>query len=158
MTKLTLKERFAFRFIFNERRVYQRWYGRFLVFGIDYGRLRRVITRVDNWLNWCREWRREGAELEQKAHSALEKGYSASAVALFHEAVACYHIGQHIFFIDPDQKQQTQERARRCYKKALKLYPEEQRPKRIEIPYNGAKIPGYIHLTNKKKCTAGDLR
>jgi hypothetical protein len=35
MTKLTLKERFAFRFIFNERRVYQRWYGRFLVFGID---------------------------------------------------------------------------------------------------------------------------
>lgn len=145
MTKLTLKERFAFRFIFNERRVYQRWYGRFLVFGIDYGRLRRVITRVDNWLNWCREWRRDGAELEQKAHSALEKGYSASAVALFHEAVACYHIGQHIFFIDPEQKESAQEKARECYRRAISLYSPEERPTRFEIPFDGTVIPGYLH-------------
>lgn len=145
MMKLTLKEKFAFRFIFNERRVYQRWYGRFLVFGIDYGRLRRVVARVDNWLNWCREWRRDGAELEQKAHSALEKGYSASAVALFHEAVACYHIGQHIFFIDPEQKESAQEKARECYRQAISLYRPEDRPVRIEIPFDGAIIPGYLH-------------
>jgi alpha-beta hydrolase superfamily lysophospholipase len=143
--KLTLKERLAFRFIFNERRVYQRWYGRFLVFGIDYGRLRRVILRIDNWLDWCREWRREGAELEQKAHSALEKGQLASATAFFHEAVACYHIGQHIFFVDPDQKESTQAKARECYRQAIALYPPEQRPVRVEIPFGGAAIPGYLH-------------
>jgi alpha-beta hydrolase superfamily lysophospholipase len=145
MTKLTLKEKFAFRFIFNEQRVYRRWYGRFLVFGIDYGRLRRVVARVDNWLEWCREWAKEGSELEQKARSAQEKGNATSAVALFHEAVACYHIGQHIFFIDPEQKESTQEKARQCYRQAISMYPTDQAPVRIEIPFDGAVIPGYLH-------------
>lgn len=144
-TKLTLRERFAFRFIFNERRVYQRWYGRFLVFGIDYGRLRRVVARVDNWLDWCREWTKEGAELEDRAHAAADNGCRASAIASFHQAVACYHIGQHIFFIDPDQKEAAQTKARDCYKHAISLYPPAERPLRIEIPFDGVAIPGYLH-------------
>jgi hypothetical protein len=53
MEQLTLKEKVAFHFIFNEKRVYQRWYGRWFVFGLDYGRLKRVIPRIDNWLQWC---------------------------------------------------------------------------------------------------------
>ena len=150
MEQLTLKEKIAYNFIFNERRVDHRWYGRWFVFGLDYGRLKRVIPRINNWLQWCSEWDKEGMFVEKMADDAASKNNIFSAITLYHQAVACYHIGQHIFFIDPDQKQQTQEKARRCYRKALKLYPEEQRPKRIEIPYNGAKIPGYIHLTNKK--------
>ncbi len=145
MTKLTLTEKFAFRFIFSERRVYQRWYGRFLVFGIDYGRLRRVVARVDNWLDWCREWRKEGAELEGRANSALDQGHMASAIAWFHEAVACYHIGQHIFFIDPEQKESTQQMARACYERAISLYPPGDRPERMEIPFEGTVLPGYLH-------------
>jgi alpha-beta hydrolase superfamily lysophospholipase len=41
-----LKEKIAFSFIFNEKRVYHRWYGRWFVFGLDYGRLKRVISRI----------------------------------------------------------------------------------------------------------------
>lgn len=145
LAKLTLKEKFAFRFIFNESRVYHRWYGRWFVFGLDYGRLGRVIPRIGNWFEWCREWDREGMSVEKAADAALAEGNIFSAMTLFHQAVACYHIGQHIFFIDPDQKQTTQKKARRCYEKALALYPEDRRPQRIEIPYRNSVLPAYLH-------------
>ena len=71
-------------------------------------------------------------------------------MTLYHQAVACYHIGQHIFFIDPDQKQKTQENARRCYRKAIAIYPDGNRPIRVEVPYKDAVMPGYIHLANRE--------
>ncbi len=46
MNDLTFKEKIAFRFFFNEKRIYHRWYCRWLVFGPDYGRLKRVIPRI----------------------------------------------------------------------------------------------------------------
>jgi alpha-beta hydrolase superfamily lysophospholipase len=118
-----------------------------LVFGIDYGRLRRVVARIDNWLDWCRQWHKEGAELERRAHIARQNCARCSAITLFHQAVACYHIGQHIFFIDPDQKEAAQEKARECYRHAISLYPSSQRPLRVEIPFEQTVIPGYLHLT-----------
>ena len=147
MDKLSLKERFAFRFIFNEKRIYQRWYGRFLFLGIDYGRLKRVVARVQNWLYWCDEWTKEGDLVYKKAEQAVRDGYMFKAKALFHEAVACYHIGQHIFFIDSNQKEKTQEKARISYKRAISLYGEKERPILIEIPFNGVKIKGYLRLS-----------
>ncbi len=147
MIKLSLKEKFAFRFIFSEKKVYHRWYGRFLSFGIDYGRLRRVVARVHNWLEWCNEWTKEGDKVYKKAEEAIKDGYEVKARALYHEAVGCYHAGQHIFFIDSNQKETTQEKARISYKKAIGLYDEQERPIRIEIPFNGIKIPGYLRLS-----------
>lgn len=146
MVELSLKEKFAFKFIFNEKRIYYRWYGRFLSFGIDYARLQRVISRVSNWLQWCEEWCKEGNELYEKAEKALKEKNKLKAKALFQEAVACYHIGQHIFFIDSEQKEKVQEKARTSYKRAISLYDEKERPMRIEIPFNGVKIPGYLRL------------
>lgn len=150
MKKLTLKEKFAFYFIFNEKRVYERWYGRWFVFGLDYGRLKRVIPRIRNWFHWCDEWTKEGRLVEKLADEALKKENIFSARTLYHQAVACYHIGQHIFFIDPEQKEKTQEKARKCYKKALELYDESIRPQKLNIPYKEIKIPCYLHLTKNK--------
>lgn len=147
MVELSLKEKFAFKFIFSDK-IYQRWYGRFLSFGIDYWRIKRVISRVSNWLQWCDEWTKEGNEVYQKAEEALKVGYESKARALFHEAVACYHVGQHIFFIDERQKECSQEKARKAYKKAIDLYDEKDKPIRIEIPYNGISIPGYLRLAD----------
>lgn len=148
MVELTLKEKFAFKFIFSEKKVYHRWYGRFLSFGIDYGRLRRVVARVSNWQQWCKEWTKEGDEIHKKAEHALIEGCNFKARALFHEAVACYHIGQHIFFIDSKQKEKTQEKARISYEKAIGLYAKNARPIRVEIPFNGVEIPGYLRLAD----------
>lgn len=148
MVKLTLKERFAFKFIFSEKNFYHRWYGRFLSFGIDYGRLKRVVSRISNWLQWCNEWTKEGDILYKIAEEALFNGDIVKAKALFHEAVGCYHVGQHIFFIDSTQKEHTQEKARKSYKKAISLYSDEERPMQIEIEFNGSKIPGYLRLSS----------
>ena len=150
MKELTIKEKIAFNFIFNEKRVYHRWYGRWFVFGLDYGRLKRVIPRISNWFHWCREWDKEGMNVEKMADDACAAQNTYSAMILYHQAVACYHIGQHIFFIDPEQKQATQEKARRCYQKALALYPDDQRPQRVEIPYHNTHIPGYLHMTHQQ--------
>jgi len=65
MKELTFKEKIAFNFIFSEKRVYHRWYGRWFVFGLDYGRLKRVIPRIRNWFHWCREWDKEGMNVEK---------------------------------------------------------------------------------------------
>ncbi|MCP4133036.1 MAG: alpha/beta hydrolase [bacterium] len=146
MQNLTLKEKLTFGFIFNEKRVYHRWYGRFFVFKMDFERLKRVVARVKNWYAWCMEWAREGEHLEKLADEAAANGNNTLAIGLFHESVACFHIGQHIFFIDEEQKEKAQARARTCYEKAISLYPEETRPIRIEIPFRGSVIPGYLRL------------
>ena len=146
MVKLTLKEKFAFRFILNDG-IFQRWYGRFLSFGIDYWRMKRVISRVENWLDWCKEWKKEGNYLYNTAEKALMSGNINMARELFHEATACYHIGQHIFFIDENQKEESQELARASYQNAIQLYPEKDRPLTIRIPYEGTEITGYLRLS-----------
>lgn len=104
------------------------------------------MARISNWLQWCNEWIKEGDELYKKAEQALAEGYKFKAVQLFHEAVGCYHVGQHLFFIDSTQKESSQEKARVSYKRAISLYDEKNRPIRLEIPYNGVKIPGYLRL------------
>lgn len=147
MVKLSLKESVAFKFIFNEKRIYQKWYGRFLFLGIDYGRLKRVVNRISNWLHWCDEWTIEGDLLYKKAEQAVNDGYLFKSMILFHEAVACYHIGQHIFFIDSNQKEKTQEKARISYKRAIDLYDENERPILIEIPFEDVKLKGYLRLS-----------
>lgn len=147
MENLSFKEKLAFKFILNEK-IYQRWYGRFLSFGIDYGRLKRVVARIPNWMQWCNEWTKEGDEVYKKAEQALKDGYEYKAKELFHEAAACYHVGQHIFFIDSKQKEGSQEKARMSYKRAISLYDEKEKPIRIEVPFNGAKIPGYLRLSD----------
>lgn len=148
MVRLTLKERFAFRFVFSEK-IYQRWYGRFLSFGIDYWRMKRVVGRITNWQMWCSEWSKEGDGVYKKAEEAQSEGFNVKAKALFHEAVACYHVGQHIFFIDSVQKEAAQAKARESYKKALEFYTDKERPIKIEIPYKGTTIKGYLRLSEE---------
>ena len=65
MERLSLRERILYNFIFGERLVYQYWYTRFLICGVDLDRIRRVVARVSNWFEWCSEWSKEGEALER---------------------------------------------------------------------------------------------
>ncbi|GAH86325.1 unnamed protein product, partial [marine sediment metagenome] len=56
IVKLSLKEKIAYRFIFNEKNTYKYWYNRFLFCGVDLERSRRVISRIKNFYHWCDEW------------------------------------------------------------------------------------------------------
>lgn len=144
MEKLSFKERTVFSLVFNEKRVYQHWYTRFLICGVDLDRTRRVVGRIRNWYGWCSEWSKEGEALEGLAAKALASNDHYSAKLLFHEAAGCFHVGEHFFYIDPNQKNEAQEGVRANYRKAIELYDESQRPARLEIPFRGAKIPAYL--------------
>ncbi|NIN00489.1 MAG: alpha/beta hydrolase [candidate division Zixibacteria bacterium] len=149
MGRLSLKERIAYRFVFNEKRVYRHWYTRFLICGIDLDRIQRVVARVRNFYTWCSEWSKEGELLQSLAEEALSRGNVYSARCLFQEAAGCFHIGQHLYFIDIEQKNKAQERARENYRKAIALFDEKQRPLRLEIPFRKTVIPGYLRLTDQ---------
>ncbi len=149
MERLSLIEKVFYRFILSENLVYRHWYTRFLTCGVDLARIQRVISRVKNFYGWCSEWANEGEMLHEMAESAFSAGNDHLARCLFHEAAGCFHIGQHIFFIDLQQKQRSQERARQCYERAIALYDEPERPLRLEIPFRNTVIPSYLRLASQ---------
>jgi len=144
--KSSLKEKIAYRFILNEKNTYKYWYNRFSFCGVDLDRSRRVISRIKNFYHWCDEWSKEGENLENLAQEALTKENIYTAKYLFHEAAGCFFVGQLFYYIDIKKKNEAQERARENYKRAIELYDEENRPIRIEIPFQGTFIPGYLRL------------
>lgn len=149
MRTLSMKERVFYRFICNENRVYKHWYRRYLNAGVDLDRIRRVVSRVKTWYSWCSEWSKEGEFLEELATRALTNDDRYSARMFFHEAAGCYHVGQHFFYIDPEQKEQAENSLRRNYENAISIYEEPDRPIRLEIPFRGVSLPGYLRLANR---------
>ncbi|HSG45902.1 MAG TPA: hypothetical protein VLA72_22405 [Anaerolineales bacterium] len=149
MEKLSLKEKIFYGLILNEKRVYKHWYSRFLMCGVELDRMRRVVSRINNWYGWCAEWHKEGETLENLAEEALSKNNTLTARHLFHEAAGCFHVGQHFFYIDPEQKNKALERVWVNYRKAIDLYDEDQRPIRTGIPFRGTQIPGYLRLQSE---------
>jgi len=117
--------------------------------GVDLDRIRRVVARINNWYQWCFEWSAEGERLERMAEEALEEGKTTSAKAFFHEAAGCFHIGQHFFYIDPEQKMQAESRLRKNYEKAISLCNGNAKPIRIDVPFRGVLVTGYLHLTRQ---------
>jgi len=113
-------------------------------------RIRRVVARVSNWFEWCSEWSKEGEALERLAKEALSKGNSYTARCLLHQAAGCFHIGQHFFYIDYEQKNRSQEKVRICYRQALELCGDQKKPARIEIHFRGTLIPGYLRKAEQR--------
>jgi len=75
---------------------------KFLMCGVELDRMRRVVSRINNWYGWCAEWHKEGEMLENLAEEALSKNNTFAARHLFHEAAGCFHVGQHFFYIDTE--------------------------------------------------------
>ena len=149
MKKLSLKEKIFYGIILNEKRVYKHWYSRFLMCNVELDRIRRVVSRIKNWYGWCPEWHKEGEKLEKLADEALAKNNTYTAIRLYHEAVGCYHVGQHFYYIDPETKNKALKKIEENYKKAIELYDKNQKPVRVEIPFRDVKIPGYLRVQDK---------
>lgn len=122
MEDLSIREKIFYGLICSENHVYKHWYRRFINAGVDLGRIRRVINRIRNWYQWCDEWSKEGEHLERLAQQARSDNSLFSARQFFHQAAGCFHIGQHFFYIDPDQKRAAEIRLRQNYCKALEHY------------------------------------
>ncbi len=142
-------ERMYARMISMQKMITTTDYNRFSYCGVDPARSERVVKRVKNYFDWCEEWTKEGRELEELAENARKEGNLFLSRQLFHSAAGCYHIGDFINYYDVEEKIEAQNLARQCYQKAIALYNEKERPIRIEIPFRGVEIPGYLMLTSQ---------
>jgi esterase/lipase len=122
---------------------------RFSYCGVDAARSERVVKRVKNYFDWCNEWTKEGKELKELAKNAEREGNIFLARQLYHSAAGCYHIGNYLNYYDVEEKIEAQKLARECYKKAIALYDEKERPIKIDIHFQGVEIPGYLMLSGQ---------
>jgi alpha-beta hydrolase superfamily lysophospholipase len=146
MSELSLKERIFYTVICNENRVYKHWYTRFLLSGVDLERIRRVVGRIRKWRNWCSEWYEEGCRMENMAEEALAEGNETCAKRWFHESAGCFHVGQHFFYLDDELKNRSLEKIWSIYPRAIALNRDRKRSIRVDMPFRGVSIPGYLHL------------
>ncbi len=146
MVGLTLKERILYSVICDESRVYQYWYTRFLLAGVDLARVRRVVGRIRRWPDWCRKWFEAGCRLEHTAEAALAKGDTQFTRRWFHEAAGCFQVGQHFFSFDDDLKAHSLQKLWSIYPRALALHDEGARPLRVDIAFWNVLIPGRLRL------------
>ena len=65
---------------------------------------------------------------------------------MVHESAGCFQVGQHFFYFDDDLKNRSLEKIWSVYPRALALYGDQERPVRVDIPFRGVRIPGYLRL------------
>ncbi len=126
------------------REALHHWTPRFLVNGVDYNDLQRIINGMAGWDDWCRVWSAMGAEHEALAEEAFRGGYLRTAGEAFARDAIYYHFGQMIFYTDKTQKEAAHRKKVETYARAAPLLnpPAE----RLEIPYEATSLPAYLRL------------
>jgi 2,6-dihydroxypseudooxynicotine hydrolase len=120
------------------------WAPRLVANGIDYNDFVATTARVERWADWCAAWMETGAIHERLAAEADERGASASAAEARVRAALCHHFGKFVFFEDMDAYRMANARTVANFRAAL---PHLDPPaERVEIPYAGTVLPGYLRL------------
>lgn len=102
---------------------------RLLVSGVDYNDARSMLSRMRSLADWRPKWDRMAAMHEALGDAALRQGNSITAADAFRRAALYYHVGQAVFFDDPDEKYAMQLRQQAAYRKGMAHY----RPPAIQL-------------------------
>ncbi len=122
--------------------IFSHFYPRYAATGVDFNDLNRLIGRIEYWRDWCRLWSEEAARHERFGDEAAAQGRKLTAAQAWLRASIYFHYGKHLFGAHPEEFNAAQTSMLRCYAKASKDLP---RPmERLEIPYRGKKIYGYL--------------
>jgi 2,6-dihydroxypseudooxynicotine hydrolase len=120
------------------------WGPRFVASGVPLSDFQDVTAQIGRWDDWCRAWSARAAVHEGLAETALAGGHQLTAGELFATAALCYHFGKFLFVHDAEQMRQAHRCAVACRTAALRhLQPPGER---VEIPYQGTAIPGFLRL------------
>ena len=92
---------------------------RLFVSGVDYNDVRLLLSRVRQLKDWLPEWDRMAAMHEELGDAALAAGNTVTAANSFRRAALYYHVGQFVFFDDPDEKFGMQVHQQRAYRKGM---------------------------------------
>ena len=118
------------------------WKPRFVANGIDVNDFEEVQAATREWRDWAPNWRRVGDGHLALADEAERAGRTVTAAAAYQRAAWCYHLGKFLWFEDLALHDELRERTVATYAKALpRLDPPG---RRIEVPFEGAVLPGIL--------------
>lgn len=120
------------------------WGPRFAHNGTDYLDFEETLARITRWEDWCEQWGVTAMRYEHVARSAEDGGFGVTATEAWRRAGLCWHWAKFLFVIDPSQQRAAHDRAVECYAKgAAGLCPPATR---VQIPYRGSNLPGYLRV------------
>jgi dienelactone hydrolase len=111
---------------------------------LDYSDLQRILGQVVDLRTWYDAWHAEAVHAEQLGERFLAEGRVVSAGDMFHRAAMCHHWGQYLARFGTGQKLEGRAGRVRCYRRAIDHL--DQRIEPMEIPFDGTRLPGYLHL------------
>lgn len=127
--------------------------GRMLYDGVPYFDLQRASERVADLDDWFDFWSEAGERYEGLGEEALAAGARVSAGEWLWQASLSFHYAQFMWFHDPARRERGQRRKVELYNRAAPhLLPAAER---IEIPFDGATIPGFLRLPPAKRPETG---
>ncbi|MBI2880930.1 MAG: alpha/beta hydrolase [Candidatus Tectomicrobia bacterium] len=118
--------------------------GRMIGDGIHAADIDEILERCTGWGDWYEVVTGIGDRYERMAEERMSKGFKTSAGELLWRACMCYHYAQFYMFERPDLREAGQKKKVDLYRRAAPLFfpPAE----RVEIPFEGFSIPGYLRL------------
>jgi dienelactone hydrolase len=113
---------------------------------LDFSDIQRVLGRVVDLRSWYDAWHAEAVQAEELGERFLAEGRAVSAGDMFHRAAMCHHWGQYLARIGSRQRLEGRAGRVRCYRRAIEHLDARIEP--VQIPFGGARLPGYLHLPN----------
>lgn len=120
---------------------------------LDFSDIQRVLRRVVDFRTWYDAWHSEAAQAEEMGERFVAEGRTVSAGDMFHRASMCHHWGQYLARIGSEQKTEGRVGRVRCYQRAIEHLDILIEP--LPIPFNGMRLPGYLHLPDAAGATEG---
>ncbi len=118
--------------------------GRMIGDGLRAADLDEILKRCTGWDDWYEVVTGIGDRYERMAEDCLANGHSISAGEMLWRASMYYHYAQFYMFERPDLREAGQKKKVELYKRAAPLF--FPAAERVEIPFEGFTIPGYLRL------------
>ena len=120
------------------------WGPRFVANGVILTDFHDVTSSIVRWEEWCGAWCKRAAVHEALGHEALDGGYQLSAADHLSRAAVYYHFAKFLAVHDVAEMRAAHMKAVACKQLALPLM----RPPavRVEIPYQGGTLAGFLRL------------
>jgi 2,6-dihydroxypseudooxynicotine hydrolase len=120
------------------------WAPRFVSNGITLTDFQEVTAGIARWEDWCAAWCARAAQHEALGREALAGGYRLSGAEHLSRAAVYYHFAKFVFVHDVDQMRAAHMKAVEC--KGLALPHMRPPVSRVEIPFEGGKLAGFLRL------------
>jgi 2,6-dihydroxypseudooxynicotine hydrolase len=120
------------------------WKPRFVANGVDVNDFERALATVSEWKDWAPYWRDTGDVHRALADAAARDWHTVTATEAYQRAAWSYHLGKFLWFEDRAVHEDLARRTVDAYRKALPNL--EPAAERVELPFEGAVIPGNLRL------------